>query len=361
MVAGLPTVREAAAKLGVSRSNVYASLRRIARKLGITSVSELIAVARGGGLHLSERDALLARCSFPSAGTPLDCAVSGGPDSLALIVLATAAGCLVTAWHVDHGLRAGSAAEADLVEEAAARYGAAMRRVHVSVAPGPNLEDRLRRARFGALPDGVATGHTADDQAETMVLALLRGTGLDGLRGMAAGGGATGGGATGGRATGGGAAHPLLALRRAETVALCQAEGLTPFTDPSNADPRWWRNRVRAELLPLAADIAGRDVVPSSPAPRRCCGPTPSCSPPSPGRSTRPTRGVWPRRRPPRPGGRSGVAGAVHRRRAAAVPTLGRRRRTGAGGRPGRGGGVRDRRGRTCLPQPPAVGDHPSR
>jgi tRNA(Ile)-lysidine synthase len=188
--------------------------------------------------------ALLRRCEFPAPDEALDCAVSGGPDSLALLVLATAAGCRVTAWHVDHGLRAGGEAEAAVVAAAAKRYGAAFRRVAVSVEPGPNLEDRARRARFGALPPGVCTGHTADDQAETMLLALLRGAGVDGLAGMAP------------------AHHPLLGLRRAETAALCREEGLVPVDDPSNRDPSMLRNRVRHELLPLANELAGRDLVP---------------------------------------------------------------------------------------------------
>ncbi|HVM66195.1 MAG TPA: tRNA lysidine(34) synthetase TilS [Acidimicrobiales bacterium] len=189
-------------------------------------------------------DALLGRCEFPAPGEPVDCAVSGGPDSLALLVLATAAGCCVTAWHVDHGLRAGADAEAALVAAAAARYGAAFRRVAATVAPGPNLEDRARRARFDALPSGVCTGHTADDQAETVLLALLRGAGVDGLAGMAP------------------AHHPLLGLRRSETAALCRAEGLATVDDPTNRDPAILRNRVRHELLPLANELAGRDLVP---------------------------------------------------------------------------------------------------
>jgi tRNA(Ile)-lysidine synthase len=190
------------------------------------------------------RDRLLGRCSFPAPGTPLDCAVSGGADSLTLLVLATAAGCRVTAWHVDHGLRPGGAAEADLVGAAASGYGAGFRPVRVEVAPGPNLEARARAARRAALPPGVCTGHTADDQAETVLLALLRGAGLDGLGGMGAD------------------RHPLLGLRRAETVALCRAEGLHPVEDPTNRDPAIRRNRVRHELLPLASAIAERDVVP---------------------------------------------------------------------------------------------------
>ena len=96
---------------------------------------------------------LLARCSFPPAGAVATCAVSGGADSLSLLVLAVAAGCEVTAVHVDHGLRDGSAAEAGVVADLAARVGAGFRSERVSVAPGPNLEARARAARYGVLPD----------------------------------------------------------------------------------------------------------------------------------------------------------------------------------------------------------------
>ncbi|GAC1543286.1 MAG: tRNA lysidine(34) synthetase TilS [Acidimicrobiales bacterium] len=186
----------------------------------------------------------MSRCELPAPGTRVDCAVSGGADSLCLLVLATVAGCVVTAWHVDHGLRAGSAQEAGVVESAAARFGAVFRSVAAVVPPGPNLEARARDARFAALPDGVLTGHTADDQAETILMAILRGAGVDGLTAMGPG------------------RHPLLGLRRWETVALCDAEDLTPVIDPTNAETVQVRNRVRHQLLPLAADIAGRDVVP---------------------------------------------------------------------------------------------------
>ena len=188
---------------------------------------------------------LVGRCSFPAAGTPLVCAVSGGADSLALLVLATAAGCEVTAVHVDHGLRPGSADEADVVASAAARYRAEFRREQVAVGDGPNLEARARAARFEVLGPDAATGHTADDQAETVLANLLRGAGVDGLAAMRAG-----------------SRHPLLALRRSETVALCEEEGLEPVRDPSNHDPRFLRNRIRAELLPLCSQLAGRDIVP---------------------------------------------------------------------------------------------------
>lgn len=190
--------------------------------------------------------ALLARCTFPPAGTPLDCAVSGGADSLALLVLACAAGCEVTALHVDHGLRAGSAQEADVVEAAAARFGAAFRALRVDVPPGPNLEARARAARYAVLPAGVATGHTADDLAETVLLNLVRGAGLDGLAPMLR---------PDDRVT-----RPLLALRRSEAAAVCREHRLVPVADPSNDDLAFVRNRIRHELLPVLDAIAERDV-----------------------------------------------------------------------------------------------------
>jgi tRNA(Ile)-lysidine synthase len=193
--------------------------------------------------------ALLDRCTFPPPGTPVTCAVSGGRDSLALLVLAVAAGCEVRAVHVDHGLRPESAAEAKVVADAAARFGARSESVPVDVAPGPNLEARARAARYAALPPGVLTGHTADDQAETVLLNLLRGAGLDGLSGM-------------GRTDQRRISRPLLRLRRAETGAVCDAVGLVPVDDPSNLDPSIRRNRVRHEILPLLDAVAGREVVP---------------------------------------------------------------------------------------------------
>ena len=198
-------------------------------------------------------DELLSRCELPELpgdgeNRAVTCAVSGGADSLALLVLVRAAGFEATAVHVDHGLRAGSAAEADVVAAAAARFGAEFRAERVVIEPGPNLEARARAARYAVLPAGVLTGHTADDQAETVLLNLLRGSGLDGLAGMRA------------VPEGTGPRRPLLAIRRAETVALCTAFGLQPVADASNADPAHRRNRIRHELLPLAAAIAERDV-----------------------------------------------------------------------------------------------------
>jgi tRNA(Ile)-lysidine synthase len=194
-------------------------------------------------MAISSTDALLERCHFPPAGTAVNCAVSGGPDSLALLALATRAGCDVTAIHVDHALRPASANEAEVVRAAADRFGARFEGRAAPVEPGPNVEARARRARYSVLPSDVLTGHTADDQAETIVLNLIRGAGLDGLRGMPV------------------QQRPLIRVRRRETRALCDEFGLSPVADPTNDDRSLRRNRIRHDLLPLLDDIACRDVV----------------------------------------------------------------------------------------------------
>ena len=190
-------------------------------------------------------DSLLARCNFPQENTVVDCAVSGGPDSLTLLILAVHQGLDVTAWHVDHGLREGSSAEGEKVAEAADRLGAKSNLVTVSVTDGPNLEARARDARREALPKDVLTGHTADDQAETVLLNLLRGAGLPGTAGI-------------------GDPHrrPLLGIRREETLWLCSHLGFEPIRDPMNEDPRFTRSRVRHEVIPLLSEVFGRDPVP---------------------------------------------------------------------------------------------------
>ncbi|MEM7287533.1 MAG: tRNA lysidine(34) synthetase TilS [Actinomycetota bacterium] len=186
---------------------------------------------------------LLDRCNFGSDPT-VCCAVSGGPDSIALMILARASGAEVRAVHVDHGLRPESAADTEVVAAAATRFGARWESVAVDVEPGPNLEARARSARYAALPAGVATGHTADDQAETMLLALIRGSAWEGLGAMTPS-----------------PRRPLLGLRRSETHELCARLGVATVEDPSNTDPTHRRNRVRHELLPLLDDIAERDLV----------------------------------------------------------------------------------------------------
>ena len=189
-------------------------------------------------------DDLLPRCTFPPPGTPVVCALSGGADSTALTALAVHAGCDTTAVHVDHGLRPGDDDERCAARTAAA-LGIELGIERVAVDDGPNLEARARAARYAVLPPGVLTGHTSDDQAETVLLALLRGSGAAGLSAMTPG-----------------PTRPLLAVRRAETRALCRTLGLPFVDDPTNAEPRFRRNRVRHELIPLLADIAERDPVP---------------------------------------------------------------------------------------------------
>ena len=127
----------------------------------------------------------------------MDCAVSGGPDSTALLVLAVAAGLDVTCWTVNHSLRPPSADETQLVARTAASLGVSTTIVDGPVDDGPDLEQRARDVRRAVLPDGVLTGHTADDQAETVLLNLLRGAGVPGTAGI-----------------GDPVRRPLLALRR---------------------------------------------------------------------------------------------------------------------------------------------------
>jgi tRNA(Ile)-lysidine synthase len=159
------------------------------------------------------------------------------------VALALEAGCHVTAVHVNHGLRASADLDAEIARTTAAHLGIAFRSIDVDVSEGPNLEARARAARRWALGPDALTGHTADDQAETLLLALLRGSGAAGLG-----------------AIGPGWRHPILGLRRFETAAVCERFDLAVAHDPSNDDPRFRRNRIRHELLPLLDDIAQRDV-----------------------------------------------------------------------------------------------------
>lgn len=186
---------------------------------------------------------LLDHCKFPAAGEHLACAVSGGADSSALLILARAAGCRVTAHHVDHRLRAESHAEAGVVADLAARFGAEFVAHTAQIEPGSNLEARARAARFSLLPADVVTGHTLDDRAETVLINMLRGAGRTGLSPLRDA-----------------ARHPIVGIRRAQTVALCEAFEVRTVEDPSNSDPAFLRNRIRREVLPLLNDVSNRDV-----------------------------------------------------------------------------------------------------
>lgn len=194
---------------------------------------------------------------FELADAPVVVACSGGADSLALLALAIEARAAVVAVHVDHGLRPNSDRERTRVERAASRLGAwGTVAKQVDVTDGPNVEARARAARYAALDEArrevgahtVLVGHTMDDQAETVLLALLRGSASAGLGGMPA--------------RRGHVARPLLELRHAETLALCAALGLDPLDDPMNGDERFHRSWIRHDLLPMLSARAGRDLVP---------------------------------------------------------------------------------------------------
>ena len=190
-------------------------------------------------------DQLVARCTFPPRGTSVVAACSGGPDSTALLALAVRAGVVVTAVHVHHGLRDSADDDAELVRRQAEHFDVGFRLEHADLQDGPNLEARARAERHRLLGPDAMTGHTADDQAETLLLALVRGAGAAGLAGMR----------TGHR-------HPILSLRRTETHALCTRLGLDTADDPTNDDLRFRRNRVRHRIIPLLDHVADRDITP---------------------------------------------------------------------------------------------------
>jgi tRNA(Ile)-lysidine synthase len=181
-------------------------------------------------------------------GGALGLAVSGGPDSLALLLLAHAAlpGRIAVA-SIDHGLRPEAAGEVALVERIAGERGIPFTPITVSLAPG-NTQAKAREARYAALADwagqaklgAVATAHHADDQAETLLMRLNRGSGLAGLAGVRA------------RATIAGSEvtllRPLLGWRKAELIAVVTVAGITPALDPSNTNPAFDRARLRAAL-----------------------------------------------------------------------------------------------------------------
>lgn len=182
-------------------------------------------------------------------------AVSGGADSVALLRALSEAGCTsLTVAHVNHQLR-GAESDGDeaFVKALADSLGIAFRAERVDVAAeasGENLEATARRLRYGWLAEvaadvgarWIATGHTADDQAETVLHRLVRGTGLRGLRGVAR---------WDELRSNVEIVRPLLTVTRAELLDYLSALGQAFRTDSSNADPRFTRNRIRADLVPL--------------------------------------------------------------------------------------------------------------
>ena len=192
-----------------------------------------------------DAQSLLEECHFPPSGTLVDLAVSGGPDSLGLLLLARAQGLEASVHHVDHHARPTSGHDADFVRSVCAQLDVACVVHDVEVEPGANFESRARSARRAAMPSGVMTGHTMDDLAETILLNMLRGAGVDGMSPMV-----------------GDPSKPLIDLRRARLHEFVGASEFAPRHDESNDSTAFQRNRVRHELLVLMADIAQRDVVP---------------------------------------------------------------------------------------------------
>ncbi|WP_086736940.1 tRNA lysidine(34) synthetase TilS [Erythrobacter colymbi] len=181
-------------------------------------------------------------------GRPLGLAVSGGPDSLALLLLAHEAlpGRIAVA-SVDHGLRPEAAGEVALVARLAAARGIPFTPLAVTLAPG-NVPAQARAARYAALArwaqdaglGAVATAHHADDQAETLLMRLNRGSGLAGLAGVRPRGRIEESDVL--------LLRPLLGWRKAELAAVVAASGITPAQDPTNTDPAFDRARLRAAL-----------------------------------------------------------------------------------------------------------------
>lgn len=196
--------------------------------------------------------AVIATChgrQLLSRGDRVLVALSGGADSTALLAVLDElhrAGELsyLASIHVDHGLRADSAQDGIFCEELCGRLQIPFERVSVKVAPG-NVQAQARRARYAALKDAaskrqanrIATGHTLTDQAETVLLRLLRGSGARGLSGIPPRRGPF--------------IRPLIDRERAEVVAYLRSRDLTWREDPSNATPRFLRNRLRREFVPL--------------------------------------------------------------------------------------------------------------
>ncbi|MCK0093070.1 tRNA lysidine(34) synthetase TilS [Rhodococcus sp. F64268] len=178
--------------------------------------------------------------------------LSGGADSAALTAAAVAEAHAVHAVVVDHRLQAGSDVVAARAVEFAESVGCASAQLRAVDVAGPGgLEAAARRARYGALDDArcgnpVLLGHTLDDQAETVLLGLGRGSGLRSIRGMASFDDPWG--------------RPLLGVRRDTTRLACQELGYDPYEDPHNSDPRFTRVRLRSEVLPLLEDALGGGV-----------------------------------------------------------------------------------------------------
>ena len=202
------------------------------------------------------------RAALADLDGPVLVGLSGGADSLALAAAvafeAPKAGLTATAVVIDHGLQEGSDAVAARAAETAEQLGLPARTIRVEVGLEGGPEAAARDARRDALLDAarelgavaILIAHTLDDQAETVLIGLARGSGATSLGGMAPV-----------RAEDGILwVRPFLALRRTDTRSACTALGLPPWTDPHNLDRRFLRVRVRQDVLPVLEDELGPGV-----------------------------------------------------------------------------------------------------
>ncbi|HXK09886.1 MAG TPA: tRNA lysidine(34) synthetase TilS [Vicinamibacteria bacterium] len=198
-------------------------------------------------------DRALQASGMPLRGQAIVAGLSGGADSVALLdalsSLRRRRGFRVVAAHLDHGLRPGAADDAAFCASLCERLDVPFRTTRADVRARAarergGLEQAGRRERYAFLRSvrdeergvAIAVAHTRDDQAETLLLRLLRGAGATGLGGM--------------RPKAGDVLRPLLGVSRAEVLTHLRERGLAWREDPSNADPAYRRNRVRHELLP---------------------------------------------------------------------------------------------------------------
>jgi tRNA(Ile)-lysidine synthase len=184
---------------------------------------------------------LLDDCDFPDGHLHLG--VSGGTDSVAMALLARAAGRSFTVWHIDHGFRPTSADDAAFVAGLAETWGVPFELRELGLTPPiPNFEAVARERRYAALPADVCVAHTATDRAETVLMNLFRGAGLVGVAARM-------------RTVN----RPVLALTRRDMVGVCDAAGITPIHDETNDDEvRTYRARIRNSVYPaIARSISG--------------------------------------------------------------------------------------------------------
>jgi tRNA(Ile)-lysidine synthase len=194
------------------------------------------------------RRTLVERALIPR-GTRVLCACSGGPDSAALLFalvrLGPTLGFEVLAASVDHGLRPGAQRDVEIAAAHAAQLAVPFHPLRVRVVPGASLQARAREARYGALRElagalgatRIAVGHTRDDQAETVLSRLLRGSGIRGLGAIEP-------------ARADGVVRPLLDCERSDVHRLARAQFAALALDESNHDTRFERVRIRTQVVP---------------------------------------------------------------------------------------------------------------